>query len=71
LSFAWTLVHAMKNKDLNTFAVPPLQLALIVLAAAVAAVVAAALPAPPAGPPRHPRGHQQRVIKPNASEVRR
>jgi putative ABC transport system permease protein len=45
LSFAWTLVHAMKNQDLNTFAVPVHQLGLIVLAAAVAAVVAAALPA--------------------------
>jgi putative ABC transport system permease protein len=45
LSFAWTLVHAMKNQDLNTFTVPVHQLGLIVLAAAVAAVVAAALPA--------------------------
>jgi len=45
LGFAWTLVHAMKNQDLNTFTVPLHQLGLIVLAAAVAAVVAAALPA--------------------------
>jgi putative ABC transport system permease protein len=45
LSFAWTLVHAMKNNDLNAFAVPLHQLGLIVLAAAVAALVAAALPA--------------------------
>jgi putative ABC transport system permease protein len=45
LGFAWTLVHAMKNQDLNTFAVPVHQLGLIVLAAAVAALVAAALPA--------------------------
>jgi putative ABC transport system permease protein len=45
LSFGWTLVHAMKNQDLNAFAVPVHQLGLIVLAAAVAAVVAAALPA--------------------------
>jgi putative ABC transport system permease protein len=45
LGFAWTLVHAMKNQDLNTFTVPVHQLGLIVLAAAVAAVVAAALPA--------------------------
>jgi putative ABC transport system permease protein len=45
LGFAWTLVHAMKNQDLNRFAVPVHQLGLIVLAAAVAAVVAAALPA--------------------------
>jgi putative ABC transport system permease protein len=45
LGFAWTLVHAMKNKGFNTFAVPLEQLGLIVLAAAVAAVVAAALPA--------------------------
>jgi putative ABC transport system permease protein len=45
LGFAWTLVHAMKSQDLNTFAVPVNQLGLIVLAAAVAAVVAAALPA--------------------------
>jgi putative ABC transport system permease protein len=45
LGFAWTLVHAMKNTDLNTFAVPLEQLGLIVLASAVAAVVAAALPA--------------------------
>jgi putative ABC transport system permease protein len=45
LSFAWTLVHAMQNKDINTFAVPLHQLGLVVLAAAVAAVVAAALPA--------------------------
>jgi putative ABC transport system permease protein len=45
LGFAWALVHAMKNSDLNTFAVPVHQLGLIVLGAAVAAVVAAALPA--------------------------
>jgi putative ABC transport system permease protein len=45
LGFAWTLVHAMKNQDLNTFAVPLEQLGLIVLGAAIAAVVAAALPA--------------------------
>jgi putative ABC transport system permease protein len=45
LGLAWTLVHAMKNKGFNTFAVPLEQLGLIVLAAAVAAVVAAALPA--------------------------
>jgi putative ABC transport system permease protein len=45
LGFAWTLVHAMKSQDLNTFTVPVHQLGLIVLAAAVAAVVAAALPA--------------------------
>jgi putative ABC transport system permease protein len=45
LGFAWTLVHAVKNQDINTFAVPLHQLGLIVLAAAVAAVVAAALPA--------------------------
>src|SRR6516164_5055388 len=45
LGFAWTLVHAMKNSDLNTFAVPLEQLGLIVVAAAVAAVVAAVLPA--------------------------
>jgi putative ABC transport system permease protein len=45
LGFAWTLVHAMKNQDLNTFTVPLHQLGLIVLAAALAAVVAAALPA--------------------------
>src|SRR6516165_2687217 len=45
LGFAWTLVHAMKNQDLNRFTVPLHQLGLIVLAAAVAAVVAAALPA--------------------------
>jgi putative ABC transport system permease protein len=45
LGFAWTLVHAMKNQDLNTFSVPVHQLGLIVLAAAVAAVVAAVLPA--------------------------
>jgi putative ABC transport system permease protein len=45
LGFAWTLVHAMKNQDLNTFAVPVHQLGLIVLAAGVAALVAAALPA--------------------------
>ena len=43
--FAWTLVHAMKSQDLNTFAVPLEQLGLIVMAAAVAAVMAAALPA--------------------------
>jgi putative ABC transport system permease protein len=45
LSFAWTLVHAMKSKGFNTFAVPLQQLGLIVLAAGVAAVLAAALPA--------------------------
>jgi len=45
LGFAWTLVQAIKNQDLNTFTVPVHQLGLIVLAAAVAAVVAAALPA--------------------------
>jgi putative ABC transport system permease protein len=45
LGFAWALVHAMKNQDLNTFTVPVHQLGLIVLAAALAAVVAAALPA--------------------------
>ena len=45
LGFAWTLVHAMKNQDLNRFTVPLHQLGLIVLAAAVAAFVAAALPA--------------------------
>jgi putative ABC transport system permease protein len=45
LSFAWTLVHAMKNSDLNRFAIPLHQLGLIILAAAVAAIVAAALPA--------------------------
>ena len=45
LGFAWTLVHAMKSSDLNTFSVPLHQLGLIVLAAAVAAVLAAAVPA--------------------------
>jgi putative ABC transport system permease protein len=45
LSFAWTLVHAMKSKGLNTFAVPMQQLGLIVLIAAVAAIVAATIPA--------------------------
>jgi putative ABC transport system permease protein len=45
LSFAWTLVHALKSKGFNTFAVPVQQLGLIVLLAAVAAIVAATLPA--------------------------
>jgi ABC-type antimicrobial peptide transport system permease subunit len=38
-------VPARKNKDLNTFAVPPEQFGLILLVAAVAPLVAAALPA--------------------------
>jgi putative ABC transport system permease protein len=45
LGFSWSLVHALQDKGFNTFAVPTLQLGVIVVFAAVAAVVAAALPA--------------------------
>jgi putative ABC transport system permease protein len=45
LTFARTLVDALRNQGFNTFTLPVQQLGMIVLVAAFAAVVAAALPA--------------------------